>query len=98
METLVQANIFFFITSLAVIAVSFVVVLLVLRLRKLVKSLHQVVDKLRDTTDYVGEEAKDLVEDIKQSPIFRLFFPRRKKASRTAQESGTIDRKPRRKV
>ncbi|MDQ5883356.1 MAG: hypothetical protein QG654_269 [Patescibacteria group bacterium] len=97
METLVQANIFFFITSLSVIAVSFFVILLVLKLRKLVGSLHLLVDKLKNTSDYVGEEAKDLVEDIKQSPVFRLLFPRRKKRSSSESEK-TSSSKTRRKV
>lgn len=79
MDTLVQANIFFFITSIAVIAVSFFVVLLLIKLRKLVNQVNLLVEKLRNTSDQMSEEAKELVEDIKQSPIFRLIFPRRKK-------------------
>lgn len=97
MDTLVQANIFFFISSISVIAVSFVVVLLVLKLRKLVISLHVLVDKLKNTGDYVSDEAKELVEDIKQSPIFRLIFPRRKRSFHSTKE-GSAPTKIRRKV
>ncbi len=97
MDTLVQANIFFFISSISVIAVSFVVILLVLKLRKLVGSLHVLVDKLKNTGDYVSDEAKELVEDIKQSPIFRLIFPRRKRSSHSAKEA-LAPNKIRRKV
>jgi len=97
METLIQANIFFFITSISVLAISFFVILLVIRLRKLVGSLHDLVDKLKNTSDYVGDEAKEIMEDIKQSPVFRLLFPRRKKRpSPPGEKSTTL--KTRRKV
>ena len=86
MDTLVQANIFFFITSLAVVFVSLFVILLLIKLRQLTKSVSLLVEKLKDTSDHMSEEAKDLVEDIKQSPIFRLIFPRRKKR----QSSGSV--------
>ena len=97
MDTLIQANIFFFITSIAVIAISFFVVLLVIKLKKLVTSLNDLVDKLKNTSDYVSDEAKDLLEDIKQSPIFRFIFPRRKKRT-SDQTEKTATPKTRRKV
>ena len=97
MDTLIQANIFFFITSIAVIAISFFVVLLVIKLKKLVASLNYLVDKLNNTSDYVSDEAKDLLEDIKQSPVFRFIFPRRKKRSQADPARASIS-KPRRKV
>lgn len=82
MNTLIQANIFFFISSLSVLVITFFVVLLLLKLRRLVGTLNILVEKLKDAGDYVGDEAKELMEDIKQSPIFRLFFPRRKKSKK----------------
>jgi len=97
MDTLIQANIFFFITSISVIAISFFVVLLVIKIKKLVSSLNDLVDKLKNTSDYVGDEAKEIMEDIKQSPVFRFLFPRRKKrASTEGEKLGTP--KTRRKV
>ncbi len=97
MDTLIQANIFFFITSISVIAISFFVVLLVIKLKKLVSSLNDLVDKLKNTSDYVGDEAKEIMEDIKQSPVFRLLFPRRKKKASDHTEK-TQASKTRRKV
>jgi hypothetical protein len=97
MDTLIQANIFFFITSIAVIAISFFVILLVIKLKKLVTSLHGLVERLKDAGDYVGDEAKDLMEDIKQSPIFRFLFPRRKKRS-LSDLTKSASTKTRRKV
>lgn len=97
MDTLIQANIFFFITSVAVIAVSFFVILLVIKLKKLITSLHGLVEKVKDAGDYVSDETKDIVEDIKQSPIFRFLFPRRKKRSTSDPARASIS-KPRRKV
>ncbi len=97
METLVQANIFFFITSIAVLVISFFVIVLLIKLRRLVSSVNALVEKLKNTSDYMGEEAKDLIDDIKQSPIFRFMFPRRKK--RVASDAvKTVPPKIRRKV
>ncbi len=97
MDTLIQANIFFFITSISVIAISFFVVLLVIKIKKLVSSLNDLVDKLKNTSDYVGDEAKEIMEDIKQSPVFRFLFPRRKKKASDHAEKTTAS-KTRRKV
>lgn len=97
METLVQANIFFFITSIAVLVISFFLVVLLIKLRRLVSSVNTLVEKLKNTSDFMGEEAKDLIDDIKQSPIFRFMFPRRKKRA-TSDIIKTTPPKLRRKV
>lgn len=97
MDTLIQANIFFFISSLSVIIFTFFLVLLVIKLRKLVITVNSLVEKLKNTSDQMSEEAKELVDDIKQSPIFRLIFPRRKKVVKKPI-SGADSRVVRRKV
>ncbi len=98
MDTLIQANIFFFITSLAVIVISIGVLLLVLKIRRLVISLNELVERLKSTTDYVGDEAKDLMEDIKQSGIFRMFFPKRRKKTQSTYPKDNPQKTTRRKV
>lgn len=96
MPNLIQADIFFFVTTLAVLAISFFVVLLLIRLRALARTLHRLVEKLSNVTDYAGEEAHELLQDIKQSSLFRFFFPRRSRKSTPTKESArTI---PRRRV
>lgn len=87
MDTLIQANIFFFITSIAVILITIMLLLLLIKLRKLVISVNDLVDKLKNATDYVGDEAKDLIEDVKQSFIWRFFFPRTKKRALRSENS-----------
>lgn len=97
MDTLLQANIFFFITSLAVIVVAFFVTLLLIRLRRLFKSLNQLVDKLNNTADFVSDEAKDLISDIKESAAFRFIFPKKKRKKHSSTETSG-DRPPARKI
>jgi hypothetical protein len=80
MQTLLQANIFFFITSLAVIFITIGIIVLFFKIGKLVSSLKKLTDKLQSMTDYATDEAESLVEDIKESFIFRLFFPKSKKS------------------
>ncbi|MEZ4103643.1 MAG: hypothetical protein R3B55_03815 [Candidatus Paceibacterota bacterium] len=58
-------------------------------------------DKLNNTADFVGEEAKDLISDIKESAAFRFIFPKRKKRKNHLSESSedkSLNRKIRRKV
>ncbi len=90
MDTLMQANIFFFITSLAVVVVSFFLVLLLIRLRSLFKSLNNLVDKANNTADFVSDEAKDLISDIKESSVFRFLFPKQKKRRSPLNDTTTI--------
>jgi hypothetical protein len=82
METLVQANIFFFISSLAVIAISIGLIILIIKIHKLVSALDILINKFKNMTDYASDEAEDLIEDIKESFIFRLFFPKTKRKSK----------------
>lgn len=78
-QTLIQANIFFFITSVSVIFLVIALLVLFFKVSQLVSSLRSLVQKLENMTDYATDEAESLVEDIKESFIFRLFFPKAKK-------------------
>jgi len=98
MDTLIQANIFFFITSLVTVVLGVFLVLVLIRLKKLFKSVNQLVDKLNNTADFVSDEAKDLLSDIKQSAAFRFIFPKKKKRASSAEEVEKAVRKIRRKV
>lgn len=96
MPNLIHANIFFFVTTLAVVVITFFIVLLLIRLRALAKTLHRLLEKVHSATDQATEEVHEIVEDVKQSSLFRFFFPRRsKRASSAAKE---VHRVPRRRV
>ncbi len=77
METLVKADIFFFVTTIAVVLVSiFLGVALyyaIVALRK-IRELCDMVEKNIDTTN---EELKGIISRIKESFLFNLLFAKK---------------------
>ncbi|MBP6060842.1 MAG: hypothetical protein KA515_02495 [Candidatus Pacebacteria bacterium] len=82
MDTLLHADIFFLITSIAVVFISvFMVVALyyfILPLRR----LNKLIEKLEVNIQNAGEEVEEMVGQVRESFIFNLLFPRKKKRTK----------------
>lgn len=79
METLLKADIFFFVTTICVVFISIFLIILLARLSKFMESLRALSEKLKEKVEDVGEEAEELLEKIEDSFIFRLLFWGKKK-------------------
>ena len=82
MDTLMKANIFFFVSTIAVIVFTLVLVLLMIHVMRFFSSLRLMMKKIELAAGEMSEDAKEMLEDIKQSFIFRLLFPHKRKAKR----------------
>ena len=82
METLIKADIFFFVTTLCVVAVSVFIIILLVRLNRFMQALRNLADKLKEKAEDVGEEAEELIERMQDSLIFRLLFGGPKKSKK----------------
>jgi predicted AAA+ superfamily ATPase len=79
METLMKADIFFFVTTICVVLISGAIIYLLIRASAFMTSLRELADKLKEKAEDVGEEAEELLERMEDSFIFRLIFAGRKK-------------------
>jgi uncharacterized protein YoxC len=88
MNTLIQANIFFFIASIAFVILTVLLIIILIYIIGLLKNVRRITDKLEGDIEIIGDEAKELLSDMRQSVAFRFLFGGVKKraASRHKKE------------
>ncbi len=75
METLIKADIFFFITSIAVIVLAILGCIALFYIIKAGKNLYMLSESLQDHYKNSEEFVLELKERLEDNPIFRFFFP-----------------------
>jgi len=79
MDTLIKADIFFFITGIAVVVVTLLCAVAVFYCIKLVRTLERLARELEQKADRLDEDARELLRRVRDSFIFNLlFFPRKR--------------------
>lgn len=79
MDTLIKADIFFFITTVAVVVVTIVIVVTSYYIIRVVRKLERLEERLAPKVQATSEGVQEIVEDIKDSSVFRLFFKNKTK-------------------
>lgn len=74
MHEFIKMDIFFFVSTIAVVAITTGVVMLMIRLTGLIAALERLSDELKDKAGDIGEEAEEILEHIRESFVFRLIF------------------------
>ena len=82
MDTLVKADIFFFVTSIAVVLVSGALLYAIYYVLGAVKRLETYVEKIEANMKDASREAKEIGEDIRESFLYNLIFKKKKRKSR----------------
>jgi len=75
METLMKADIFFFISSLATVVLAVLFSVVLYYFIKAGKNLYQISQKLQEHFHESEEFVLDLKERLEDNMIFRIFFP-----------------------
>ncbi len=84
METLIKADIFFFITSVAVVVIVALLVLLGYKIFKILQDVKYVVARVKEFVDRAGVEAEDIYDELMSSwPIKFILKKKRRQRSRT---------------
>lgn len=79
METLIQANIFFFISSIGFIIITILLSVVLFYFIKAGKNLSILSEKLQESFDNSEEFILELKERLENNPILNFFFPLIKK-------------------
>ncbi len=85
METLVKADIFFFIASIATVILTVLISLLLFYLVKAGRNLYLLSEALKSEFKESDEFIEELKERLENNFVFRFFFPpvrRKKKATK----------------
>ncbi len=70
-----KADIFFFVTTICVVLVSVFLIILLARLSMLMKSVRDLVEKVKDKALDVGDGMEEILERVEDSFLFNLIFP-----------------------
>ena len=91
METLLKADIFFFISTLGTVVTTAMIAVLLFYLIKAGKGLNNLLEMLQNNLGAGEEYLTDLRERLEDNVIFRFFFPplKRHKAKAAKKEKRT---------
>lgn len=79
LDTLSKANIFFFVTTIAVVLVALTVVAIGYYAVKFLEQGRLALKKVEDHVGDASEELKDILFDIQDSAVYRFLFRRKKR-------------------
>lgn len=96
MNTLVHADVFFFITAIAVVVLSVVALIVLVNVWYFVRDARRIMETVRKGADVLSKDLLDLRSEVKQSgqtmksffsTIARIFTPAAKPKKRTTKSS-----------
>ncbi len=78
MDTLMKADIFFFVTTIAVVLVSIFLIVLFCYAIVAFRRIKMLCDKVEENIDTANVHVKEIVTKIKESFIFNLLFVKKR--------------------
>lgn len=79
METVINSDIFFFITSIFVVVLTIVLIIASFYIVKILKNFTDVSESLKNNVNKVGVDVRDIISNVKESSVFRFLFKRKEK-------------------
>ncbi|OGN22868.1 MAG: hypothetical protein A2915_01125 [Candidatus Yanofskybacteria bacterium RIFCSPLOWO2_01_FULL_41_34] len=83
MSALIQADIFFFITSIAVVIFTILLSIALYYLIGALKNFKELTKTLRTKLDKAGDEVEELKHKVSQSLVFNLLFAKKPSTKKT---------------
>jgi len=88
METLIHADIFFFIASIGFVIFFILVFIVLIYIIKLLKKTNNMASIVEGNIETISEEAKDMMLEFRDSPIIGFLFGRkRRRVTRSKQNN-----------
>lgn len=92
MESLIKADIFFFISSVATVMLAVLVFILLFYLIKAGKNLYRISEALKNNFKESEEFVTELKERLEDNIVFRLFFPPARKKQQAVIKESNIEK------
>jgi hypothetical protein len=90
MESLMKADIFFFISSVATVILTALVSVILFYLIKAGKNFYMLSEALKEKFEESEEFVAELKERLENNMFFRLFFPPSRKKTRNSHKNDNI--------
>lgn len=82
MESIIHADIFFFISSIGFVLIAVASIVLIIYLVALIRTLVAIARKIEDRVDEASEEMREFLDRLYDSALLRLFFGKKKHRAR----------------
>lgn len=79
MDTLLKADIFFFISSVGFLTLWILTIVFLFYLIRVTKTFSRIMNKIEKDIDNIGDTTKEMLEEVRDSTIFNFLFKRKKK-------------------
>ncbi len=79
MDTLMEAKVFFFISSVGFIILGVMVAIFLVYLIRFMKISTRLMERIEKDVDSLSDGAKDMLLDMRESMAFRFLFGKRKR-------------------
>lgn len=79
MTTIMQSEIFFFISSIGFIVLWILVAIVLVRTMDALNTFSKILKIIERDIDSIGDTTKEIVEDMRDSSVFRFLLGRRRK-------------------
>lgn len=83
MNTLTQSEVFFMISSIGFIVLGGFVGVFLFYLIKAINTLIRILNLIEKDVNKIGDTTKDLIDDVRESPIFRLVLGKKRSSQKT---------------
>jgi len=80
MDTLLQSQVFFFISSVGFVLLWVLVALFLFYLIRATKTFSKILDKVGDDIERMGDTTKEMLEDVRDSAVFGFLFRKKRKS------------------
>lgn len=85
METFMKADIFFFITTIAVVVLTIFVAITLYYVIQILANFRKISDIMRGGAENVEESIKEVSENLANNPFIKMFFGRKTKKKNKKQ-------------
>ena len=82
MSTLMQSQVFFFISSIGFVLLWILLAIFLYYLIKVTKTFSRIMEKAEKDINEIGDITKEMLEDMRQNAIFNFLFPKKKRSSK----------------
>jgi len=79
MTTLMQSEIFFFISSIGFIILGVLTTAILVFILRAFRAFSRILEKAEKDIDAIGDTTKEMLDDMRESSVFQFLFRRKRK-------------------
>ena len=87
MESILKADLYFFITSISVVVISCFIIIALFYFIKILRNFYKISEMLKNYTQDANSELREMGNHVRQSPLFTFIFGKDKSKKESEKSS-----------